>query len=175
MSNENTLDIPAAAPEQAAAAPLFQLQRIYLKDASLELPNAPQIFLEAGSPQVEVQMDVSNEKLSDTTTEVQVRVTVTAKMAEKTLFIVEAKQAGIFELRIPDNQIGPILGIVCPAIIYPYLRSNVADLLSRSSLPPIHLAEINFEVVYQQKLMIDAQQAAAAAGAVQAPGTDTHQ
>jgi preprotein translocase subunit SecB len=175
MSNENTVASPTEGAPQSAPAPLFQLQRIYLKDASLELPNAPQIFLETGSPQVEVQMDVSHEKLSETNTEVLVRVTVTARLGDKVMFLVEAKQAGIFDLRIPEEQLGPILGIVCPTIIYPYLRSNVADLLSRSSLPPVHLSEINFEMVYQQRLLIEAQQAAAAAGSVQAPGTDTPQ
>ena len=170
MSNEN----PVAAPAPAAEAPLFQLQRVYLKDASLELPHAPQIFLEAGSPQIEVQLDVANQKLGDSTTEIEVRVTVTARLGEKVLFLVEAKQAGIFELRgIPDAQLSPVLGIVCPGIVYPYLRANVADLLSRSSLPPIHLAEINFEALYQQRLAVAAQQASA--GSVSAPGSSTPQ
>jgi preprotein translocase subunit SecB len=147
----------AAAPQ----APVFQLQRIYLKDASLEMPHAPQIFLESGSPQIEVQLDVSHERVSDGAVEVVVRVTATARVGEKTLFLVEAKQAGIFEMRgIPEAQLGPVLGIVCPGIIYPYLRANVADLLTRTGLPPIHLAEINFEVLYQQKTAADAQNAA---------------
>jgi preprotein translocase subunit SecB len=143
-----------------AQAPVFQLQRIYLKDASLEMPHAPQIFLESGSPQIEVQLDVSHEKVSEGAMEVVVRVTATARIGEKVLFLVEAKQAGIFELRgIPEGQLGPVLGIVCPGIVYPYLRANVADLLTRTGLPPIHLAEINFEALYQQKAAADAQQA----------------
>jgi len=95
---------------------------------------------------------VSHDGVVEGVIEVVVRVTVTARMAEKVLFLVEAKQAGIFELRgIPEAQLAPVLGIVCPGIVYPYLRANVADLLTRTGLPPIHLAEINFEALYQQK------------------------
>jgi preprotein translocase subunit SecB len=133
-------------------APVFQLQRIYLKDASLEMPHAPQIFLESGAPQIEVQMDVANERIADNAMEVVVRVTATARIGDKVLFLVEAKQAGIFEMRgIPEAQLAPVLGIVCPGIVYPYLRANVADLVNRTGLPPIHLAEINFEALFQQK------------------------
>jgi len=88
-------------------------------------------------------------------------VTVTAKIKDKVLFLVEGKQGGIFELRnIPAEQKPAILGIVCPGIVYPYLRSNIADLISRTGLPPIHLAEINFEAFYQQRMAALAQQAA---------------
>jgi preprotein translocase subunit SecB len=146
---------------QGASAPVFQLQRIYLKDASLELPNAPHVFLEQEAPQVDVQLEVSNDKVLDGIYEVVVRVTATAKLKDKVLFLVECKQAGIFEMRgIPNEQFDPIVGIVCPGIIYPYLRANVADLINRTGLPPIHLAEINFEQMYQQRL---AQQQAPAA------------
>ena len=173
MTTTNTP--PGSTPGASApSAPVFQLQRVYLKDASLEMPHAPQIFLEQGTPQFEVQLDVSHDRVADGVTEVIVRVTATARVGEKVLFLVEAKQAGIFELRgIPDEQLQPVLGIVCPGIIYPYLRANVADLLTRTGLPPIHLAEINFEALYQQR----ASQAAAAApsGLIVPPGTTTRQ
>lgn len=147
-----------------ANAPVFQLQRVYLKDASLELPNAPSIFLEPTSPQVDVQLEVSNEKVLEGIYEVVVRVTTTAKIGDKVLFLVEAKQGGIFEMRgIPNEQFDPIVGIVCPNIIYPYLRANVADLINRTGLPPIHLAEINFEAMYQARLAQAQGQAAAPA------------
>jgi len=140
-------------PPPASQAPVFQLQRIYLKDASLELPHAPQIFLEQTAPQVDVQLEVSNSKVLDGIYEVVVRVTTTAKVGEKILFLVEGKQAGIFEMRgIPNEQFDAIVGVVCPGIIYPYLRANVADLINRTGLPSIHLAEINFEAMYQQRL-----------------------
>lgn len=146
-------DNNSAADNAAGNAPVFQLQRVYLKDASLELPNAPRIFLEQEAPQVDVQLEVTNEQVVENIVEAVVRVTVTAKIKDKVLFLVEAKEAGIFEMRnIPQEQFGAIVGIVCPGIIYPYLRANVADLISRSGLPPIHLTEINFESMYQQRL-----------------------
>jgi preprotein translocase subunit SecB len=144
----------------AGNAPVFQLQRVYLKDASLEMPNAPRIFLEAEAPAVEVQLEVSDSPVLEGIHEVVVRVTATAKLKDKVLFLVEGKQGGIFEMRnIPAEQMGAILGVVCPGIIYPYLRSNVADLITRTGLPPIHLAEVNFEAFYTQKMAAMAQQA----------------
>jgi preprotein translocase subunit SecB len=149
---------PAANPEQ----PLFQLQRVYLKDASLEMPNAPRIFLDAEAPAVDVQLEVNTELVVENVHEVVVRVTATAKVKDKVLFLVEGKQGGIFDIRnIPAEQMGPILGVVCPGIVYPYLRANIADLITRTGLPPIHLAEINFEAFYAQKQAALAQQQSA--------------
>lgn len=143
----------------AGNAPVFQLQRVYLKDASLEMPNAPKIFLEAEAPAVDIQLEVSNSSVLENVHEVVVRVTATAKLKDKVLFLVEGKQGGIFEMRnIPEEQMGPILGVVCPSIIYPYLRSNIADLITRTGLPPVHLAEVNFEAFYTQKAAALAQQ-----------------
>jgi len=144
-------DTPSAAA--AATAPVFQLQRVYLKDASLEMPHAPKIFLEQEAPQVDVQLEVSHDKVLDGIVEIVVRVTTTARIKDRVLFLVEAKQGGIFEMRgIPEEQFDAIVGIVCPGIVYPYLRANVADLINRTGLPPVHLAEINFESLYQQRL-----------------------
>jgi preprotein translocase subunit SecB len=163
MADNNGGGQPAAAGAQAAA-PVFQLQRCYLKDASLELPHAPNIFLEQASPNIDVQLEVSNSAVLENIYEVVVRVTATAKVGDKVLFLVEGKQAGIFEMRgIPKEQFEPIVGIVCPNIVYPYLRANVADLISRTGLPPIHLAEINFEALYQQRLAQQQAQAPAPA------------
>ncbi len=157
-------EAPTPAPAENTT-PVFQLQRVYLKDASLELPNAPAIFLEQEPPQVDVQLEVTHDKILDGIYEVVVRVTTTAKIKDKVLFLVEAKQGGIFEMRnIAADQFDAIAGIVCPGIVYPYLRANVADLINRTGLPPIHLAEINFEAMYQQRL---AQLQAQAAGGAQ--------
>lgn len=148
-----------AAPAADPNTPVFQVQRVYLKDASLEMPNAPSIFLENEGPKVDVQLEVTNSTVVPNMYEVVVRVTVTAKVKDKVLFLVEGKEAGIFELRnFNEEQRGPILGIVCPGIVYPYLRSNISDLISRTGLPPIHLAEINFEAFYQQRLAALSQQ-----------------
>jgi preprotein translocase subunit SecB len=145
----------AAAPNQ----PVFQIQRIYLKDASLEMPNAPGIFLESENPKVDVQLEVSDSSVIEALHEVVVRVTVTAKVKDKVLFLVEGKQAGIFEIRnVPAEQKPAVIGIVCPGIVYPYLRANIADLITRTGLPPINLAEINFEAFYQQRMAAGAQQ-----------------
>ncbi len=156
-----------------ATGTVFTVQRIYLKDASLEMPNAPAVFLEQSAPQVDVQMDIGSETIADGMYEVVVRVTVTARVKDKVLFLVEAKQAGIFEMRgLAAEQYGPVLGIVCPGIIYPYLRANVADLVTRSGLPAIHLAEINFEALYRQRL---AQNEAARSPLIVPPGSNTRQ
>ena len=141
--------------------PVFQIQRVYLKDLSLEQPNSPAIFLEQQAPAIEVSLDVGQEKLADGIYESTVTVTVTAKSGEKVAFLVEGKQAGIFEARnIPDDQIDPLLGIGCPNIIYPYLRSNIADAITRAGFPPIHLSEINFEAFYVQRQQVATEQQA---------------
>ncbi|NDC08657.1 MAG: protein-export chaperone SecB [Oxalobacteraceae bacterium] len=138
----------------------FNIQRIYLKDMSLEQPNSPAIFLEQDGPNIEVQIDVGNQKLADDIYEATVTVTITAKIRDKIAFLVEGKQGGIFEVRnVPEDQIEPLLGIACPNIIYPYLRANIADMVTRGGFPPIHLTEINFEVFYQQRKQVLAQAA----------------
>ncbi|WDZ96372.1 protein-export chaperone SecB [Herbaspirillum sp. WKF16] len=145
--------------QQAEQQPVFQIQRVYLKDLSLEQPNSPGIFLEQEAPSIEVSVDVGAEALADGVFESTVTITVTAKVKDKTAFLVEGKQAGIFEIRnVPAEQLDPLLGIGCPNIIYPYLRANIADAITRAGFPPVHLAEINFEVFYQQRLQALAEQ-----------------
>ncbi len=145
---------------QSEQQPVFNIQRVYLKDSSLEQPNSPAIFLEQEAPGIEVQLDVGSEKLADGIYEATITITVTAKIRDKIAFLVEGKQACIFELRnIPEEQMDPLLGIACPNIIYPYLRANISDAVSRAGFPPIHLTEINFEVFYQQRRQAMAQAA----------------
>jgi preprotein translocase subunit SecB len=133
--------------------PFFNIQRIYLKDMSLEQPNSPAIFLETEMPVVEVEVDVKADRLAENVFEVLVTGTVTAKVNDKVAFLIEAKQAGIFDIRnIPDEQIDPLVGIACPTILFPYLRSNIADAITRAGFPPIHLAEINFQALYEQRI-----------------------
>ena len=141
--------------------PGFRIQRIYLKDLSLEQPNAPQILMVSSEPQIQVEVDIAVSPLTDGIFEVALSSTITAKVDTKVLFLIEAKQAGIFEFsNIPADQIDPMLGIACPTILYPYLRSNIADIISRAGFQPIHLNEINFHGMYEHRLM-QAQQAAA--------------
>jgi preprotein translocase subunit SecB len=134
---------------------------------SLEQPNSPAIFLEQEMPSVEVEVDVKAERLAETVFEVLVTGTVTAKVTDKVAFLIEAKQAGIFDIRnIPADQIDPLVGIACPTILFPYLRSNIADAITRAGFPPIHLAEINFQALYEQRIsQLAAAQEGAANGA----------
>ena len=135
------------------ATPVFQIQRVYLKDLSLEQPNSPAILTSTEQPSVDIQLAVGMEQVADGIVEVTVTATVTTKIDDKTVFMVEAKQAGIFEVRnIDPEQMGSILGIACPQIVYPYLRGNVADVIQRAGFPPVHLAEINFQAMYQQQV-----------------------
>ncbi len=139
--------------------PVFQIQRVYLKESSLEQPNSPAILLDQSQPTVDIQLGVGGMPVSEGMFEVTVTATVQTKIGDRTVFLVEAQQAGIFEIRnLPDDQMGPIMGIACPQIVYPYLRGNVADLIQRAGFPPVHLAEINFQAMYEQQ---QAQQAAA--------------
>ena len=134
------------------ATPVFQIQRIYLKDASLEQPNSPAILTSQQQPSVDIQLAVSVENVADGITEVSVTATVTTQIEDKVVFLVEVKQAGIFEIRhLPQEQLGPVVGIACPQIVYPYLRSNVADIIQRAGFPPVHLQEINFQALYEQQ------------------------
>ena len=135
-----------------ALEPVFQIQRVYLKEASLEQPNSPAILLVQEQPTVDIQLAVSAEPAAEGVFEVCVSATVQTKINDKTVFLVECKQAGIFEIRnLPDEQMGPIMGIACPQIVYPYLRANVADLINRAGFPPVHLSEINFQAMYEQQ------------------------
>jgi len=136
--------------EDTDNAPLFSIQRLYLKDLSLEQPNSPQILLEQGQPQVEINLTLGAGPIADGMYEVTVMATVTTKINDKTLFLVEAKQGGIFEIRnIPEEQLRQILGIACPGIVYPYLRAIVSDVCTRAGFPPVVLSEVNFQAMYE--------------------------
>jgi preprotein translocase subunit SecB len=132
--------------------PVFQIQRVYLKEASLEQPNSPAILLEQEQPSVDIQLGVEANPVADGIFEVCVTATVQTKIQDKTVFLVEVKQAGIFEIRnLAQEQMGQIMGIACPQIVYPYLRGNVADLIQSGGFPPVHLSEINFQAMYEQQ------------------------
>ena len=130
--------------------PVFQIQRVYLKDLSLEQPNSPRILMEQAQPQVEINLGVAAEGVAEGIFEVTVTATVTTKAGDKTVFLVEAKQAGIFEIRnFPPEQTQGILGVACPQIVYPYLRAAVSDICTRAGFPPVLLAEVNFQAMYE--------------------------
>lgn len=140
-----------AQPQQAAT---FQIEKIYVKDLSLEIPNAPMVFAEqAAQPQIDIQIESGESPFAEGYYEVTLSVTVTAKVGERTLFLAEAVQAGIFALRnIAESDLGPLLGIACPTVLFPYLRETVSDLVTRGGFPPLLLSPISFEQLYLQRL-----------------------
>ena len=162
-----------AADTDTNTTPMFQIQRIYLKDLSLEQPNSPQILLEQGQPAVEINLTLGAEPIADGMFEVTVMATVTTKVNDKTLFLVEAKQGGIFEIRnIPEEQLKQILGIACPNIVYPYLRAIVSDVCTRAGFPPVVLSEVNFQAMYEaQQAQANAQIGGAASNGSGIAGT----
>lgn len=142
-----------AAAGQAQQA-IFNIEKLYVKDLSLEIPHAPAIFLERENPQIDLQLHTAATPVEEGVFEVTVTVTVTAKLQEKdkVLFLVEAKQAGIFQVRnIPHAEMEQVLAIMCPNILYPYLREVVSDVVVRAGFAPVLLSPINFEVLYQQQ------------------------
>jgi preprotein translocase subunit SecB len=140
--------------------PVFNIQRMYLKDLSLEQPNSPQILLEQQQPQVDINLAMAAEAVAEGIFEVTVTATVTTKVQDKVLFLVEAKQAGIFEIRnVPQEQMQGIISIVCPQMIYPYLRAIVSDVCTRAGFPPILLTEVNFQAMFEAQQQAQAAEA----------------
>ena len=132
--------------------PQFSIEKLYVQDISLEVPNAPEIYLEREAPEIEVQLQTGAKALEDGMYESRLTVTVTAKRNDKTYFLVEVVQGGIFGIRnVPEADIGPILGIGCPNILFPYAREVVSDAVNRAGFPPVILSPVNFESMYAQK------------------------
>ncbi len=130
----------------------FQIEKVYVKDLSLEIPSAPQVFLESESPQLEVQITNDSSQFADSLFEVTVTVTVTARLGDRTLFLAEATQAGIFTVRgVPKDELDPLLGIGCPTIVYPYARETISDLVTRGGFPPVLLSPVSFETIYARR------------------------
>ncbi|OGA01202.1 MAG: protein-export chaperone SecB [Betaproteobacteria bacterium RIFCSPLOWO2_02_FULL_64_12] len=133
--------------------PVFSIEKIYVKDLSAEVPGAPQVFLQPEQPQLEVQISQSSQAVDGALFEVVLVVTVTAKFGERTLFLVEATQAGIFQIRnVQKSDLDHILGIVCPNVLFPYARETISDTINRAGFPPVLLAPVNFEALYQQRV-----------------------
>lgn len=154
--------------KQDAPANAFQLERCYMKDASIEMPHAPEVFITPlqKQPTIDMQFEVSLKKLNEPHHEVTVRATVTIKADDNVMLIAEVKQAGIFLVHgFTDEQMAHIGNVICPTIVYPYLRANLADLITRTTMAPVNLPEMNFEMLYQQRLAKQAVEADAAKGA----------
>ncbi len=136
-----------------ATQPIFAIEKIYLKDLSVEVPNTPEVFLSQEQPNVEVNISNDGKLVQPGLYEVTVTVTLTAKAKEKNLFLVEVAQAGLFQIRnIPQQDMGPLLGIACPNTLFPYLRETVTTVTTRAGFTPVILAPMNFELLYQKQL-----------------------
>jgi len=147
-------DSPRQSDAQAPQSqPSFQIEKVFVKDLSLEIPNAPQIFTEQVQPQLEVQIATEVAKFAETYFEVTVSATVTAKAGERTVFLAEAVQAGIFSINnVPPKELDPLLSVGCPTILFPYLRETISDLVTRGGFPPVLLSPVSFEALYMQRL-----------------------
>lgn len=131
---------------------VFSIEKLYVKDLSVEVPNSPQIFLERETPEISVQLSSQSQSVSDDVYETQVKATVTANLGDKNMFLVEVTQAGIFRIaNVPAEQLDPLLGIGCPNIVFPYLRETVSDLVIRAGFPPVLLNPVNFDALYMQQ------------------------
>ena len=139
--------------EQNEQQPVFGIEKLYVRDLSVEVPHAPQIFLEREAPQVEIQLNTRGQGLGDGAYEVVLTVTVTATLADKTVFLVEVGQAGIFRImNVPDEQLEPLMAVACPNILFPFARETVSDAVTRAGFSPIVLQPVNFEAMYMQRL-----------------------
>ena len=152
----------AAAQEQQSQEPVFGIEKIYVKDLSLEVPNAPEVFLQREAPQVGIELQNAAKAVDEGVYEVVVTITVTSKIAEKTVFLVEVAQAGIFQIRnVPQENVEGLLGVACPNILFPYAREAVSDLVTRAGFPPVLLNPVNFEALFLQQKQHQAEQAGA--------------
>lgn len=149
----------ADTPQPTDNQPVFAIEKIYVKDLSLEIPNAPSIFLERENPAIDLQMHCEANPIGDDVYQASITVTVTAKLKEKVMFLVEACQAGIFRIKnVPGDEIKAVLGIGCPNILFPYLRETVSDVVTRAGFPPVMLNPVNFEALYHQQQQAQEQQ-----------------
>ncbi|MDY0021867.1 protein-export chaperone SecB [Arenimonas caeni] len=153
-----------AANEQQAQ---FTIQKIYVKDISFEVPNAPQVFNEPGQPQLELNLNQKVGRVAESLFEVVLEVTVTCKLADKTIYLAEVQQAGLFQLAgFDERTLDMMLGTYCPNVLFPYVRQTVGDLVASGGFPPFYLQPINFEALYAEGLRRRAEQVQAN----QAPG-----
>lgn len=136
--------------------PIFTIEKLYVKDLSLEVPDAPQIYRQREAPQVDVSMNNAGKRIEEGHYEVVINITITAKLKDKTVFLVEAAYGGVFQIRnVPDAEIETVLGVTCPNILFPYLREVVSETISRAGFPPVVLHPMNFEAIYQARKQKD--------------------
>ena len=137
---------------QQAEGPVFNIEKIYVKDQSIEVPNAPHIFLEQTQPKIDVQLRTQGEAIGDGVYQTVLPTVVEAKIEDKVAFLVETHQAGIFRTQnIPQDALEPMLAVACPNILFPYLREAVSEAITRAGFPALYLQPVNFEAMYVQQ------------------------
>jgi preprotein translocase subunit SecB len=145
-----------------AQQPVFNIEKLYVKDLSVEVPNAPAIYLEREAPKIDINMSTDSHALGDDVYDTTITVTITAKVGDKSMFLVECTQGGVFRIQnVPQDQIPMVLGIGCPNIVFPYLRETVSDVVIRAGFPPLMLNPVNFEALFVQKQQVQQQAAPA--------------
>ena len=153
MSDETTNGVAAPAAQQDAAGPAFTVEKVYVKDVSFEAPGAPAIFSEPGQPDLQLNLNQRVQRLNEALFEVVLTVTLTCKVGDKTAYVAEVEQAGVFGLiGLEPQAIDVLLGTQCPNILFPYVRSMVSDLIQAGGFPPFYLQPINFEGLYAETL-----------------------
>jgi len=138
--------------QQQQAQPFFNIEKIYVKDLSVEVPNAPQIFLEREQPQIDLQINTQSAPVEQDVYQTELTLTITAKLKDKTAFLVEVRQAGIFRIQnLPKEALEAALAIGCPNILFPYAREVVSSAVLSAGFPPLLLQPVNFELLYMQQ------------------------
>lgn len=157
MSDAAQADLLQSTPQPNGDGPQFALQRIYLKDASFEVPSAPAVFLQTWAPEISIDLATSVLKLDDGQHfEVTLALTVTAKNEGQTAFLVEVKHSGIFQaVGFSDAELGPLLGAYCPNLLFPYAREAISDIVGKGSFPQLLLQPINFDAVYAERQRLE--------------------
>ena len=151
MTEEKKATEATNTQEAAQQGPEFAIQRIYIKDLSLEVANSPQVFLEKWELELNLDVHTATNKVDENLHEVVLTLTVTVKLKEKTAFLVEVKQGGIFSMKgFGDTEMRPMLGAYCPNLLYPYARQTVTDVVTQAGFPQLYLQHINFDALYQQ-------------------------
>lgn len=142
-----------AEPKVNQQAPQFEIQRIFVKDVSFESPNTPHTFVEEWKPEVTLNLETKSTRIQDNTHEVVLSITATVNTGDKTAFLIEVNQAGVFMISgFPENQLHQMLGSFCPNVLFPYAREAVSDLVVRGGFPQLILAPVNFDALYAQHM-----------------------
>lgn len=153
MTTDNSQANGQGGQVNTATAKEFVIQKIFMKDVSFETPNSPGIFTQKWEPHVNLELSTSGRPLTEGVHEVVLSLTVTAKLGDKTAYLVEAQQAGVFTLRgFTEPELGPMLGSFCPNILFPFAREAVADIVAKGGFPQLLLAPVNFDALFAQHM-----------------------